>query len=330
MEANPELGDQRRRLVELILPSPTLTGLEVAERSGIEHETAKRIWRAIGMANVEDDAVAFSEWDVETLKIIKRIEDIGYPLEDFISSSRLVGRAMSRITDAHTRVMRERLMEPLLGSGADPDEAFEQLQPVLQQLVELTAPLLTYAYRRHLAVAVQQLSIEEAGVGSERLAAGFVDLVAFSKLSDDLQEADLSELIAHFEQMAMEACIDAGVRLVKIVGDSVMFVTRDPRAALEAARSMVEGVDADDALPAARAGLDYGQVLPRGGDYFGRPVNVAARVTALARPSSILVTQGFLEGLGDTDTKVTRLTPRRLKNVGRVAMFRIGGNRNHR
>lgn len=330
MDPEGALEEQRRLLLELILPVPTLTGPEVAALAGMDHNTAQQVWRAIGMANVEDDALAFSEWDVETLKIIKRIGDIGYPLQDFISSSRLVGRAMSRITDAHTRVMRERLMDPLLESSSDPDVAFEQLQPVLQQLLELTAPLLVYAYRRHLAVAVQQMSTEEAGPGSERLAAGFVDLVAFSKLSDDLQEADLSELIAHFEQMAMEACIDAGVRLVKIVGDSVMFVTRDPRAALEAARSMVESVDADDALPAARAGLDYGQVLPRGGDYFGRPVNVAARVTALARPSTILVTQGFLEGLGDTDTKVTRLAPRRLKNVGRVAMFRVGGDRNHR
>lgn len=307
-----------------------MTGPEVAERAGMNYDTAQQVWRAIGMARVEDDTVAFSEWDVETLKIIRRIGAIGYPLEDFISSSRLVGRAMSRITDAHTRVMRDRLIEPVLQAGNDPDVAFEQLQPVLEQLLELTAPLLAYAYRRHLAVAVQQLSNEEAGVGSERLAAGFVDLVAFSKLSDDLQEADLSELITHFEQMAMEACIDSGVRLVKIVGDSVMFVTKDPRAALDAARVMVEAVDADDALPAARAGLDYGQVLPRGGDYFGRPVNVAARLTALARPSTILVTQGFLEGLGDTETRVTRLAPRRLKNVGRVAMFRVGEGKVHR
>src|SRR5688572_9463130 len=144
MDPEGDLGDQRRRLVELILPAPTLTGIEVAARAGMDHETAQQIWRAIGMANVEDDAQAFSQGDVETLKTIKRIESIGYPLHDFISSSRLVGRAMSRITDAHTRVMRERLMEPLLGSGIDPDEAFEQLAPVLQQLLDLTAPLLTY------------------------------------------------------------------------------------------------------------------------------------------------------------------------------------------
>lgn len=312
---------QRRKLVEMVLPAPTMTGHEVAIAAGIDFDVAETVWRALGMAHVEETVKAFSEWDVDTLKHVKTILELGYPLEELVTVARLMGRAMSRITDAHSRVIREALVEPIVQNSDDPS-ALDAVEPVITTMLDITSPILAYTYRRHLASAILQMPDAGHLENTEPMACGFADLVGFSKISDDLQEHELGALIAGFEEVVMETCIESRVRLVKIIGDSAMFVTVDPDAALSAARRIIEAVRDDDGLPDARAGLDWGPVLARGGDYFGRPVNVASRVTTFARPGALIVSRALLEELR-SQVRTTRLTPRRLKNVGRVSLYRI-------
>lgn len=310
---------QRERFIRMLIPEPTLTGHEIAERSGIDFELAQRMWRALGMPHVEGDQVAFSQEDLDALKLVKRLLDAGLPVDGVVSVSRVLGQSMARIADAQSRFLRARLADLIPEEG---EPLWESISPVVTNVLEVSDPLQTYVYHRHLAVALQHLS-PVAGETAEMLAAGFADMVGFSRLSDDLGEADLGDLISRFEEIVISVCSDSGVRLVKIVGDAVMFVTADPVLALQALRNILDAVEADPALPEARAGLDIGPVLPLGGDYFGRPVNVASRLTEYARPGTALVSRGLVDSVEGTDVSFTRVGPRRLKNVGRVSIFRL-------
>jgi len=303
-----------------LLPKAYLTGPDTAEAAGIDHDLAERFWHAVGMPRLDKQTVAFSEADVDALIRLKTMLEAGYPIDDLITTSRLVGRAMSRISDAHTRSFRDRLVGPLLAAG--PEEA-GQAAALVRHVVDLVAPLMEYSYRRHIDAALQNIAAADSDQLSEKLAAGFTDLVAFSKLVDELREDELSNLIERFEGVVMDACIDNGVRLVKIVGDSALFVSSEPVRALRAALEILERVKADENLPEARAGLDYGAVVPRAGDYFGRPVNVAARITDVARPGSLVASEQFVATLPEGEVELSRMRAQRLKNVGRVSLFRL-------
>lgn len=305
--------NQRARITQMILSAPKYTGPELAELAGLDFERARGLWRAMGMPEVREEERVFTDEDLEALNILSALLSGGYPPEDLITLTRLVGRAMSRITDATTRTFVERV-------GVEGQEIPEDS---VATMVGAAGHLFEYVYRRHLSAAIHgfDVGVDESPLG---LAVGFADLVSFSRISDDLSEEELGAIIARFEDVAMSTCVDSHVRLVKIVGDSAMFVSPDASVALEGARALVANVAMDGSLPAARAGLDFGPVLPRGGDYFGRPVNVASRIAAFAREGSVVFSGSFLDALPEGFGDVTRLRPRRLHNVGRVPLYRLG------
>jgi adenylate cyclase len=323
-----ETAKQREQLLAGILPEPSLTGPQAAAAAEISHDDAQRIWRALGMPHVEEHVVAFSQLDVESLRTVTQIMDTGFPLEAVISVARVLGQSMSRVTDAQTRMVHDHLVGPLLAE-AEQTVDDDQFAPLVRMLMESSEPLLNHVYRLHLSVAIQRMSLQQEAGSSESLAVGFVDLVGFSRLSDDLQQGDLGDLISRFEDLVIQVCTDSGVRLVKIVGDAVMFVSSDPLDCLKAAWAIVDRLHEDGSMPEARAGLDMGPVLPMSGDYFGRPVNVASRITAFARNGTVVCSGAFLDSLPDgiegseSELEVTKVGPRRLKDVGRVSLFKV-------
>jgi adenylate cyclase len=301
---------------------PYLTGPEVAAKAGVDYETARRLRRAMGLPEVDDDEVEFDDLDVEALQVMKRLHDWGVPLDDLIDVARVYGQAFMRIADAETRIFREQFVQPLVGEGKGVREIEDQLAPTVEAALELLGSSTDYVHRRHLAMALQQVTAESSGSGTELLTVGFADLVDFSKIADNLQGSGLSEMIERFEELSIGICLDHNVRLVKMIGDATMFVSPDPDNAVATATAIVEEVRGDEVLADARAGLDRGEVVPLGGDYFGRPTNVAARVTAFARPGTTVVSKEVLESLsGEPD--VGRIGSHRLKGVGRVSMFKI-------
>lgn len=303
----------------LILPSPTLTGPQTAAMAGVDFEVSQRIWHALGMPHVEDDVIAFSEKDAEALKAVKRLLDIGLPAESLVAVSRVIGQSLARVADVESRLAREHL-----GAGMDAEEGVgEETKALLGEILTDSGALLEHVFRRHLWVALQQMTPTDQTGAWASMGAGFADLVAFSRTMEGLDEKDLETLIARFEQLVIELCADHGVRLVKIVGDAAMFVGSDPGRVLDLAEAIVDEVGRDADLTQARAGLDFGPVLPAGGDYFGRPINVASRATVIARPGTVIVTRGFLDAIPGGSTQVTRIGPRRLKNLGRVTLFRV-------
>jgi adenylate cyclase len=103
----------------------------------------------------------------------------------------------------------------------------------------------------------------------------------------------------------------------------VMFVSPDPAGALQVARDLVTTVAHDDVLEEARAGLDLGDVVPRGGDYFGTTVNVAARITAFARPGTVVVSEAVVDALEGERERSSPIGPKKLKGVGRIRLYKV-------
>jgi adenylate cyclase len=155
------------------------------------------------------------------------------------------------------------------------------------------------------------------------LAVGFVDLVGFTRTSGSMQTDELGRLLGRFEALASDVITEAGGRVVKLIGDEAMLVFPTADQAAQGAIELVDACAAGD-LPSARAGLSLGQVLARGGDYFGRPVNLASRLVDVAPPDTVLADDAFVEAISGTMTLVIEPQRRkRLKGLGSVHVSRL-------
>ncbi len=303
-------------------PEPTYTGPQVAEAAGLDLEWCRHLLRALGLPDVSDDAVEFDDRDLSVLKTIRMLLDGGYSERDIVTVARTYGQSISRIGFAEARLFRQTVVDPMVDEGLSPPEIHERVGEVVPGLLDVLDTLLSTVHRRHLAVALQQVTGTNAAGPTEILAAGFVDLVGFSRLSNDVEADDLEELVSSFESMAIERSVAAGAQVVKVLGDAVMFVATSADAAVDAALHIVRGADDDTDLPPARAGLDHGRVRPLGGDYFGRPINVAARLTNFARPGTVVGSNELLNSL-QRERDASRIGHVRLKGVGPVLSFKI-------
>lgn len=303
-------------------PPPTLTGPEVAARAGVSYEFSQRILRALGFPDVPDDAVEFDESDVEVLAALGTIMSLGFDEEDVMSVARTYGYSISRIAHAEVRLFNKTFIVPLRESGTDDETIAAKLDEIVPELLDLLARQLDHMHRRHLRNALAEIAGINLDGESELITVGFVDLVDFTQLSEAIGTGDIGDLVSRFETVALEGCVDQGAHLVKMIGDAAMFVARDPGPAVAAALAIVEAVEKDDDLPAARAGLDRGEAVPLGGDYFGHPVNVAARLTSFARPGTVVVTFEVIDTLPER-ADISRIGKIRLKGTGPVRAFKL-------
>lgn len=299
-----------------------MTGPEVSAAAGVPHPFAKRVWLGLGLPDIPDDEVAFGEEDAEVLGALKLILDQGYPEDGILEVARAYGHAMSRVAQAEVRIFNKAFLVPLREKASDEKALAERLDAIIPVLLDLLGKQLDLVHRRHLAIALQEVTAVEGAGTTEELAAGFVDLVDFSRVTQELEGEDLGNLVSRFESLALERCVALGARVVKMIGDAVMFVTPDAATAARVAVAIVEEVEADEGLPAARAGLDFGSVVPMGGDFFGGPVNVAARLTSFARPGTVVASQALVDETAiPLDTShIGRI---RLHNVGSVRAFKV-------
>ena len=300
---------------------PTLSARQAAERAGIDLAYARRLFRALGLPETDVDAVDFDEQDVEVLKALRLILKQGYGEEEIIEVARTYGYAMSRVAQAEVRLFHKRFLEPLRDQQTQEEEILQQLEVMVPQLIDLLGKQLDHVHRRHLRLALQQVTAARAESEAEVMAAGFVDLVDFSRLSQDLEGEVLGGVVSRFETLTLEICVAHGVQVVKMLGDAVMFVTVDAAKAVAAAHEIVSRVNEDEELTGARAGLDRGTVVPLGGDFFGPPVNVAARLTSFARPGTVVVSSSVMDSLENVDA--THIGKIKLKGIGQLRAFKI-------
>jgi adenylate cyclase len=299
------------------------TARELAEKAGMDRDLGLTVWRAFGMPEPDLDTPAYDATDVESMRGIQATMNLGVPREDVIAIARVFGQVFSRLAEVEQRMYNRQFIEPMVREGVGVEEIAERLRPISTVMLPLVDQMILNAHRHALDAAIRQLIVSTTGSTTEALSVCMVDLVDYSGLSSRIDANELSEVVARFEGVAVEQCAQARIRLVKMVGDAALFVSPSPEAILTTASAVVEAVGDDGLLPQARGGLDHGQVLPMEGDYFGHPVNVAARLVSIADPATVLSSRAFSDVLpADTVVNESQGT-RELKGVGTIEVFRL-------
>jgi adenylate cyclase len=280
----------------LLGEAPSLTRVQVCEQAGVPLEVAQELWRLLGFAHQPDDAVAFTQADVRALEYTHDLVKLGILSPDRQAALvRTWGRSFARLAEWQTRLLTDIALE-------SPDPV-QQVTDLASEVLPRVEALQGYVWRRHLASAgVRLMASDSAGSDTARLAVAFVDIVGFTSRSKELDESELVAWLEYFEAECSGLVVDHGGRVIKNIGDEVLFVAEDVAQAADAALIMTaRGSDPDDEFPEVRAGLAYGDVVSRLGDVFGPTVNVASRLTSVARPGSVLIDRGAHDALtGDT------------------------------
>ena len=302
---------------ELLGGERRYTRLEVAELSGVSLERCTEFWHALGFADVEDDACAFTDRDVWAVKTVTELGDAGWlPEEMQVSMARALGQSLSRLADWQLGTIGT-MLDPASAPG-DAMRRAEELVPVVEQLIG-------YVWRRHLAAAAGRVlaaSGEEFAAGT--IAVGFADMVGFTTLTREIGEEELGELVEQFEGLASSIVAMGGGRVIKTIGDEILFVADDAATAAEIGVRLAEQVPHHASLPELRVGLAYGTVLSRLGDVYGEPVNLASRLTSIARPGSVLVDREFADALdGNEAWRLRRVPPRPVRGYAMLQPLRL-------
>lgn len=265
---------------------PTLNRQQVSEQAGVDIALAELLWRLLGFPHVADDVVAFTEADVEALRLTKEMMDFGVISPDSQAALvRTLARSFARLAEWQTRLLAE------IGEAGEVSD--DDYVALVTEVVPRIETLQNYVWRRHLASAsATRLTTDEEG-GGVQLAVCFVDIVGYTSRSKELDEAELIDWVERFEAEVTGAVVDHGGQVIKTIGDEVLFVVDSPRKAAEIGLLLTaRGSDEQDPFPAVRAGIAYGNVVRRLGDVFGPTVNIAARLTSIGRPGTVIADQG--------------------------------------
>jgi adenylate cyclase len=292
---------------------PTMTGLQIAERTGVPIEVARERWRSLGFTSVPDDAVAFTEADLHALELTERLRALGFVDRDSESALiRTVGRSFSRLAEWQMALLARAIdLETM-----DVDE----LSGTLDELTPLLEQVMNYVWRRQtLSAASRMLLAPAAGEEGPPLVVGFADIVGYTRQTRTLDQEELAELVDEFEADALGIIAERGGRIIKTIGDEVLFVVDDPVQGAETALQLTERHLADEEFPRLRVGVAYGQVLARLGDVFGPTVNLASRLTSVSRPGRVLVDRGMAEALeGNEAFRLRRMRRTSVKGYRRL------------
>jgi adenylate cyclase len=314
---------------------PVVSARQLAESLDMSLDELRRIWRTLGFPEADPDVLSFTDTDASAIGLIKMVFDSGLIERDaVIGVIRSLGQTMARLADWDVTTLAPR---------AEPGESAEELagrrlvraRQILDEFGTVRDSLLVYAYRRHITAAIARiLVVEEPAAGStdslidvlgagESIRAadvtvGFADLVGFTALSNELGEDRIGDLVEIFESRCHDVVTVAGGRLIKSLGDSVLFVAETPEVAMDIADGIVKMIGRDERMPDVRIGLASGPVSTRLGDVFGPAVNMAARLTAVARRNRIIIDDRTAELLPEEHFEVRRLPARPLRGFGLV------------
>jgi adenylate cyclase len=309
-------------LLETILGASTLSPTDVAEQAGVELDDARRFWRALGFPRIPDDARVFTQRDVAMLRAGSEIlEREDADAQVLLQITRSSGQALARMTAVQVVPIAKQVLAAMRSRECSDSEAVDRVVGASDALLTTVEPFLSYAWRRHLVAAVQQLAASGAHdlADEHHLTVGFADLVGFTAASQELSNRGLAATVDRFERLAYDHIPEHGGRVVKMIGDEVMFTTEAPEAAAEVALDFLDACAADDVVPEVRIGLASGPVLLWEGDVYGSTVNLASRLVNIARPGTILVSEQLGGGLAGMDGVSLREIPRvNLKGIGRT------------
>ena len=328
-----------KEVTERLLGRPLgLRRRDVTREAGVSLRSAQKFWRALGFPVVYTDDELFTASDVDALRTVAGIVREGSVDEALaLAMTRAVARSADRLAVWQAQLVAEAVeTEMSLARSADADAgagtetrvvpSFETATETAHRMAELAdrfEPLLVYAWRRHLSAAISRMLAdadpESYGLVKMR-SVGFADLVNFTSLVRKMSERDLARLVHRFERLSSDVITAHGGRLIKTVGDEVLFTTVQAAPAAAIALDLIETISQDDVLPEVRCGMARGPIVSSLGDVFGTTVNRASRLTAVAQAGTVLVDATMARELATlSGFRLTGQRRRILRGVGPVS-----------
>ncbi len=339
----PDLPEALERA--LLGRSASITRAEVSEGAGVPAARARAFWHAMGLQLAPEEEAMFTEADREALARVSRMIEDGVVTEDLaLGMTRALARTADRLAVWQTQLVAESLTPPfseqLEGKDSrsvpEPHIATDAAN-LLARISDDLEPLLAYVWRRHLTAALHRMLADadpavHQDPSAPLRAVGFADLVSFTSFVRRMSERQLARLVQRFELLASDVITEHGGRVIKTVGDEVLFVHTDVAAASAISLDLVDAMTEDDLLPPVRVGLAHGRVVSRLGDVFGMTVNKASRITAVTPSATVYVDEDMAAALravsGFTTTERRR---RMLRGIGVVTLHELrrapGGRR---
>jgi adenylate cyclase len=275
------------------------TAAEAAEQAGIPVELLIRFRRLLGLPEPGRDERVFSDDDVAAARATDMFIASGLSEEAIVEITRVLGESMARVAASTTAAFVEAFLQP----GDSEHDVARRFEALAQELMPAFTPVLAAAYGAHLREDVGRgmLGSEERAAGqvagAHEIAVCFADLVGFTRLGGEVEVEELGNVAGRLARLAAEVT-QPPVRLVKTIGDAAMFVSTEPAALIAAALSLIEATE-EAKLPSLRAGIAFGQAYQRSGDFYGHSVNLASRVTGVARPGSVLCASEVRDAAAD-------------------------------
>jgi adenylate cyclase len=305
------------------LEAPTLRRRDVAERTGVDPEQSLHWWRALGFAEVGDDEMAFRDADIEVVRELRVLVESGVLDDaDVLRLARLMSALFSRLVEAQLDVLD-------LGTETD-DPSTTSREGRLSELATADVDVfafmektMAYVWRRHLLGAIgHRLSVDHTEHGE---AVAFADLSGFARFTKKASADELTHVIETFETAAFDVVSSHDGRVVKLIGDEVLFVMDTLDQAIAASLDLIERLADIEGIPPVHCGIAFGPTITVGGDVFGPTVNLASRLTSVARPGSVAVQRKDAEHLlerSDLDARKVRRSYD-LKGIGRTSILAV-------
>jgi adenylate cyclase len=290
--------------VEEMLPAHerTHTLEEAAAETGLEPALIERLFLSMGFN--ADALEQISDEDLELLRHVAAVLSAGFPLVALLQLVRVYGQALAQMADAEVRLFHLYVHEPLMRDGIPGWQMGEEMAELARALLPLASPIMERVHQRFLTHFVEQdivghmeADLEGAplDLGRLRVAIAFADLAGYTRLTEEAGEEEAVDAVERFIE-DVEVTLPEGARVIKTIGDEVMIVGADAGAVVDWAVGFQRLVA--DRRPLPRIGLHYGPTLYRDGDYYGREVNLAARVAARAAGGEVLVTRPVVDLAG--------------------------------
>lgn len=301
------------------LAAPRFDLADVARISGLDVEVLGSYWRALGFPEPRPGEKLLTDDDVEMLAtVVTQIADGSFEHEVALQMARVIGTSLDRIAAAQVDALLTRI------SRAPVDSDAAQVKQTLE-MTSLMPSVLEFVWRRQLSAEARRRLLRASTTGGDApVCVGFADLVGFTAQTQQLDQGSLARVVGRFEAIAYDAVARHGARVVKTIGDEVLFLADDVRTGAELALDLARRYRDDPDLSDVRVGLANGPVLERDGDIYGHTVNLAHRIVSVAYPASVVVSEEVHDALAtDEGFAFTSLRHHHLKDIGRVVLWRL-------
>ena len=310
----------------LAAEEPRYTQRELAEQTGLDIDFLAEARRALGAPAVDPDERVLTEDDRELIDGAAALLAAGLSRDQFLDLTRLMSTAMRNVAAGLMSTFGEALLRP----GDNERDLGLRYADTLRHLGPLAAPTLGRMLNLRLREVIRDAAVGQAELhsghlpGAQPVTVGFVDIVGFTRLGEEIPPEDLGELVREFERSVERVTQPAGAagQDDRRRGHAGRARRRSPWSTRCSAWS--RSSRGDDDRPMLRGGIASGEALPRVGDWYGRPVNLASRLTSFARRGSVVASKDVHDAVPENGYAWSFAGNRRFKGLGEeVPVYRV-------